>query len=102
MELQTLKKILSKLMDGDVAKIASKTNRSKGAVYQVFRKESFVSSVIETALNVIETNALESLRFVKEKRAELKQAAAEYEAKKRKQLEKRQQTSLPDRQEQAA
>jgi 5-formyltetrahydrofolate cyclo-ligase len=91
MELESLKKILKKMMHGDIEKIAASTARSKNAVYQVFRKESFVASVIEAALNAIETNALESLKFVKEKRAELKKSADDYETKKRKQLEKRQQ-----------
>ena len=89
MTLENLREILKKLVDGDVEKIADQTIRSKAAVYQVFRKESFVQAVLENALNLIEQNAYDNLKFVTKKRAELKESVKVYEAKKRRQLEKR-------------
>lgn len=88
MELKTLKEILAKLADGDVQKIAAKTDRSRNAVYMVFRKICFVDVIIETALDLIEQTALDNLKFVQEKRTELKQAKKEYESKKRKGIQK--------------
>lgn len=89
MKLTVLREILSKLVEGDVEKIAAQTDRTKTAVYQTFRKQTFIAKVIIAALDRIEQTALDNLKFVTKKRAELQSSIAEYEAKKRAQLEKR-------------
>ena len=89
MTLENLREILSKLVEGDVEKIAAQTDRTKTAVYQTFRKETFIPKVIIDALNRIEQTALDNLKFVTKKRAELQNSITENEKKKRAQLEKR-------------
>lgn len=89
MTLTVLREILSKLVEGDVEKIAAQTDRTKTAVYQTFSKKTFISKVIHAALDRIEQTGLDNLKFVTKKRAELKTSIAEHEEKKRAQSEKR-------------
>ena len=97
MTLTVLREILSKLVEGDVEKIAAQTDRTKAAVYQTYRKETFIPKVIHATLDRIEQTALDNLKFVTKMRATLQTSIVEYEAKKRAQEEKR-----LERQKQAA
>lgn len=83
MKNESLESIMNALVDGDIKKIATETNRSRTSIYQVFHKLYFNYAVLSLALDIIEKRAIAQIKMVTELRQELNQHNAIHQAKKK-------------------